>query len=167
MKSLKGERKLKKKSLSIIATASLIASSIIVPTASAQYLEGQEIVETEGLEYHTLIVEDGEFQTISVEEPVEIQKFLQINGVISEITEEMSGNFYVTVDGEEPFGFYIDENTVVLNNLGEEITLEEGMQFTAFVDSSKPMILIYPPRYSPEVVIAHTRRSGYCSIRSI
>lgn len=159
MNSLKGERKMKKKSLSIIAT-SLLATSIIVPTAAAQYIEGQEILDTEGLEYKTLIVDDKGYETISIEEPVEIEKFLQISGTISKITKEVSGNYFVTVDGEEPFGFYFDEKTIILNNLGEKVTLKEGMEFTAFVDSNKPMIMIYPPRYSPEVIIAQTEEVG-------
>ncbi|SOC37543.1 stalk domain-containing protein [Ureibacillus acetophenoni] len=151
---------MKKKSLTIIATASIMASSLIVPTATAQYLEGQEIEETEGLEYKTLIIEDGEFQTISVEENVEILNYIQIEGIITKISEEMSGYYFVTVDSEDPFGFYFDKKTIILNNLGEEVELKEGMQFTAYVDSSKPMTMIYPPRYSPEVIIAQTEEVG-------
>lgn len=151
---------MKKKSLSIIATASIMASSLIVSTASAEYLEGQEIEETEGLEYKTLIIEDGEFETISVEDNVEVPNYLQIDGIISKITKEMSGNYFATVDGEEQFGFYFDEKTIILNNLGEEVELKEGVKFTAFIDSSKPMIMIYPPRYSPEVIIAQTEEVG-------
>lgn len=150
---------MKKKSLSIIAS-SLLATSIIVPTASAQYIEGQEITETEGLEYHTLIVDDSGYETISVEDQVEFERFIQISGTISKITKETSGNYFVTVDGEEPFGFYFDEKTTILNNLGEKVTLKEGMEFTAFVDGNKPMIMIYPPRYSPEVIIAQTEEVG-------
>ncbi len=144
---------MKKTRLSVLATTALLASSIIVPTASAQYLEGQEIKDTEGLEYRTLIAKD-------IEESVENQKFIQINGKINKITKETSGNYYGTVDGDNPFGFYFDESTVILNNHGEKVTLEEGMQFSAYVDSSKPMMMIYPPRYSPEVIIAHTSEVG-------
>lgn len=151
---------MKKKSLTIIATASIMASSLIVPTATAQYLEGQEIEDTEGLEYKTLIIEDGEFQTISVEENVEIPNYIQIEGIITKISEEMSGYYFVTVDSDDPFGFYFDKKTLILNNLGEEVELTEGMQFTAYVDSSKPMTMIYPPRYSPEVIIAQTEEVG-------
>lgn len=140
----------------MLATTVFLASSIIVSTASAQYLEEQEVVDSNGLEYRTLMIEDGDFQTNSVED----QKFVQINGTINEITIETSGNYYVTVDGENPFGFYFNESTVILNNLGEKVTLEKGMQFSAYVDSSKPMMMIYPPRYSPAVIIAHTSEVG-------
>lgn len=150
---------MRKKSLTIIATASLIASSIIVPTASAQYLEGQKNVNTDGQEYKTLILNDEEVQTISIVES-EIQKYLKVEGIISKITEEMSGNSLVTVEGEEPFHFYFNEGTIILNNLGKEVQLKEGMKFTAYIDASKPMILIYPPRYSPEVIIANTEEVG-------
>ena len=151
---------MKYKLLSTFVTASVLAGSIIVPSASAQYIEGQANDETEGLEYKTLIVEEGDFQTISVEDSIVNQKFLQIDGVISKITKETSGYFFVTVEGENPFGFYYDENSMILNNLGEEITLKEGMMFTAFVDSNKPMTMIYPPRYSPDVIIAQTEEVG-------
>lgn len=150
----------KSKSLTMITTAALAASIVVVPTASAQYIEGQPIEDTEGLEYKTLIIED-EVIPISEEAPVEVPNFIQIEGVIGEITKEPSGLSFVSVKTEgEPFYFYFDDKTVILNNVGEEITLKEGMQFTAYVDSSKPMIMIYPPRYSPEVVIVQTEEAG-------
>ncbi|BDH61442.1 hypothetical protein MTP04_15720 [Lysinibacillus sp. PLM2] len=149
-----------KKSLTMITTAALAASIVVVPTASAQYVEGQPIEDTEGLEYKTLIVED-EVKPISEDAPVEVPNFIQIEGVIGEITKEPSGLSFVSVKTEgEPFYFYFDDKTVILNNAGEEVTLKEGMEFTAYVDSSKPMIMIYPPRYSPEVVIVQTEEAG-------
>nr|WP_106778792.1 stalk domain-containing protein [Lysinibacillus timonensis] len=151
---------MKKKSLTLIATTALVASTMIVPTASAQYLEGQPIEDTEGLEYKTTINEDLVNEPISDEEVVQPANFIEVKGTIHEITEDSNGYFYGTVEGDQPFAIYFNEQTVILNNVGEKIELEEGMEFTAFVDSSKPMIMIYPPRYSPEVIIVQTKELG-------
>jgi len=38
------------------------------------------------------------------------------------------------------------------------------MDFTAYVDGNKPMILIYPPQYSPELVIVQTDEIGFAEV---
>lgn len=38
------------------------------------------------------------------------------------------------------------------------------MKFTAYVDSSKPVILIYPPQYAPEVIIVETEEVGFVNV---
>ncbi|MDN4493805.1 stalk domain-containing protein [Ureibacillus aquaedulcis] len=87
--------------------------------------------------------------------------FLKVTGEVNSIKNEPKGNNYATVKaGEREFGFYYNESTMVLNNAGEKVELTEGTEITAFVDSRKSMIMIYPPRYSPEVIIVHSKHPG-------
>src|SRR5690606_10319656 len=100
------------------------------------------------------------FEAIPISEEIHQSKYIEIAGTISKITESQNGQF-ATVDSEEnPFGFYFDDQTIILDNTGKEIELKEGMKFKAYVDSSKPTILIYPPQYSPDVIIVETEELG-------
>ena len=92
---------------------------------------------------------------------VQQMNFFTITGTIIKVTEESTGTFFATVKTEEEeFGFYFDNQTLIFDNTGKEAKLEEGAEFTAYVDSSKPMLMIYPPRYSPDVVIVQTDEPG-------
>lgn len=95
------------------------------------------------------------------EKEIEQQRFIKVSGVITEITEQTSGHFFAKIDDEkEPFGFYFEAGTKVFDNKGKEVLLEEGMEVTVYIDGNKPMIMIYPPQYSPEVVIVQSEDDG-------
>lgn len=87
--------------------------------------------------------------------------YFQVSGTISKISKQENGQFFATIDSEQnPFGFYFDDETLVFDNAGNAVELKEGMKITAFVDGTKPMIMIYPPQYSPDVVIVNTDNPG-------
>ena len=62
------------------------------------------------------------------------------------------------------FNIVVGEETVVVDNTGKRVELKEGMDFTAYVDGNKPMILIYPPQYSPDLVIVQTEEIGFAEV---
>ncbi|SOC19669.1 copper amine oxidase-like protein [Ureibacillus xyleni] len=129
-----------KKTLSILL-CSAIVGTIVSPVAGAEELNPLPVVDEK--------------------EEVRDANFYTIIGTISKITEESNGTFFATVKtAEEEFGFYFNDQTLVFDNTGKEVIIKEGMKFTAYVDSSKPMMMIYPPRYSPDVIIVHTEESG-------
>lgn len=86
--------------------------------------------------------------------------YFEVSGTISKMSKVESG-YLASVESEEnPFDFYINEETLVLDNSGNIAELKEGTKFTAYVDGSKPMIAIYPPRYAPDVIIVQTENPG-------
>lgn len=61
---------------------------------------------------------------------------------------------------DNEYDIIISKDTLILTNTGEQIELKEGQNFTAFVNINKPMITIYPPQYSPEIIIIQTDSKG-------
>lgn len=92
--------------------------------------------------------------------------FIEVTGEIDSIQTETNGNYFATVKtGNGEFGFYYNEHTLVLNNAGEKVVLSKGSEIVAFVDARKSMIMIYPPRYSPEVVIVQSKNPGTVALQ--
>src|SRR5699024_10038882 len=59
-----------------------------------------------------------------------------------------------TLDGkEEQFVLAVNEETLIYDNAGKKTKLKIGDSVSAYTDSNKPMILIFPPQYTHDVVI--------------
>lgn len=126
-----------KKYASILMASALMSSLFLQPAVSAERSED------------------------SVVEAQQQDKFMKVAGEIVSIQTESKGKYYATVKTDkEEFGFYFDDQTLVLNNAGDKVELSKGLEFMAFVDTRKPMIMIYPPRYSPDVIIVQSKNPG-------
>lgn len=87
--------------------------------------------------------------------------FIQLKGKLGKIEKRDNGALFTTIEqGENIFSLVIQEDTLVLDNTGKKADLKEGMSFTAFVNKNKPMLMIYPPQYNPEVVVIETSDMG-------
>lgn len=96
----------------------------------------------------------------------EVENYFTVAGEIKKITEEPSGNYFAAVEnGEQQFGFYFNDTVKVFDNTGKQVELKEGMNITAFVDANNIMLMIYPPRYSPDVVIVQTEQQGTAELQ--
>ena len=80
--------------------------------------------------------------------------FIQTTGKISSI-ESSSGDLkrYYHDSKENPFHFSINDSTIVLDKKGEVVNIKQGDTVTLYIPANQPMIMIYPPLYSPAVVI--------------
>lgn len=80
--------------------------------------------------------------------------FVQVAGKISSSETLTNGliRFY-NDDEENPFSFTLKDSTLVFDKKGNEVELKEGDVVTLYMPSNQPMIMIYPPQYSPAVVI--------------
>ncbi|MFJ8235227.1 stalk domain-containing protein [Ureibacillus sp. NPDC094379] len=129
-----------KKAYSAILATTLICGSVFTVTGAQASTVNAQSVQTE-----------KETKT----------NFLQLAGTVSKIIKNDNGTFLAEFSkGNETHSFTFDEKTIMLDNSGKEVELKEGMKFTAYVDSNKPMILIYPPQYAPEMVIVQTEEAG-------
>lgn len=70
------------------------------------------------------------------------------------------GTLYVADEGDNIFHFYVDDKTLVYDNTGQQVTVEIGDQISLALYTNQPMIMIYPPRYTPAVVIVETDKPG-------
>ncbi len=76
-------------------------------------------------------------------------KYLPFTGVVKEVTE---GDGKITIYLEDKDGkpayFIITKDTYII----DDAEIKAGSTIVGFYDAEKPMIMIYPPRYSVEVV---------------
>lgn len=87
--------------------------------------------------------------------------FKELVGTVTKI-EQLANHlqqFRISKPDNE-YDIIISKDTLILTNTGEQIELKEGQNFTAFVNINKPMITIYPPQYSPEIIIIQTDSKG-------
>ncbi|HZK44079.1 MAG TPA: stalk domain-containing protein [Syntrophomonadaceae bacterium] len=86
-----------------------------------------------------------------VEENLPTSSFESFTGVVQEITPfgttEGVKSFAVETENG-PSNIIISEDTYIVDNA--EITV--GTQIIVFYDANKPMLMIYPPQYNPEVI---------------
>ena len=93
------------------------------------------------------------------------EKFLKLTGTLSSLEKNENRLLYgVNEQQDNVFNIVVGEETVVVDNTGKRVELKEGMTFTAYVDGNKPMILIYPPQYSPDLVIVQTEEVGFAEV---
>ncbi|MGM9944054.1 MAG: stalk domain-containing protein [Lysinibacillus sp.] len=105
-----------------------------------------------------------ENETNKDEEQVQ-ENFLKLTGTLLSLEKNENGLLYGVIEQQDNvFNIVVGEETVVVDNTGKRVELKEGMSFTAYVDSNKPMILIYPPQYSPELVIVQTEEMGFVEV---
>lgn len=110
--------------------------------------------------------------TANAEEPTteseeEVEKapiFIQQTGKVTSVEDVNDGKLFFVKDGENIFHFYVDENTLVYDNTGKEVNLEVGNTVSIHVYGNQPMVLIYPPRYTPSVVIVETEENGFVKV---
>ncbi len=72
-------------------------------------------------------------------------------GTVAEI-----GDMIHVEEGENVFDVNITDDTLILNQKGEKVgkeNIQKGTKISIFADGNKPMIMIYPPRYTADVVV--------------
>jgi len=76
--------------------------------------------------------------------------YLSFTGTVKSIDDGKEGFIRASVESKEglPADFILSENTYYADN----IQIEEGTEITGYYESGRPMILIYPPQYSIDIV---------------
>lgn len=111
-------------------------------------------------EENALEKQENKDDTLEEEIIMEAQKYRQIKGTVTAITSEETKQSFRIKEANDEFDIIITPETVVVDNQGKAIKLEEGQYFTAFIDITKPMILIYPALYAPDVIVIETEEMG-------
>lgn len=79
--------------------------------------------------------------------------FIQQTGNITAVEQRDNAKLFTVGQGDNVFNFYVDDKTLVFDEHGNEVELKIGDTISLYVYADQPMILIYPPQYSPSVVI--------------
>ena len=96
------------------------------------------------------------------EETTEINNpasFVKMQGTIGAVEERKNQTFFSTTDENNPFNFTTDENTLVFDTKGNKVELKKGDKVSIYMHANQPMILIFPPQYSPAVVIVEDEKA--------
>lgn len=98
------------------------------------------------------------------EEADEASNFVKFSGVITDITNDKNQvALTVVTEEDEPTTtiFTLDNNVLLLNGTNAEAVKKEsfqvGQKIDAYYDKNKPMILIYPARVTPEILIVQDK----------
>lgn len=110
-----------------------------------------------------IVVLDDEEQNAS--------NFIKFTGTVKEVTK---GNKEVTLtvetDDDEPqiSMFVLNKDVIALNNASTiEVSIDsfqKGTKVDAYYDKNKPMILIYPPRITPDIIVAHGEKGSLVKV---
>ena len=98
--------------------------------------------------------------TESVEKVEDNAVFVQQTGKVASVEKFNEGKLFYVEDGENLFHFYVDDKTLVYDNTGKAVDVKVGDTISQYTYANQPMILIYPPRYTPSVVIVQTDAMG-------
>lgn len=125
-------------------SALLIGGAVVAPTASAN--EGEAVVTN---------ATDNNEQNPQVQ-PI----FIKVAGTIENVEKREDSTYYTVKEDENTNVFVVNDDTLVFDNTGKEIKLQKGDKVTAYTYANKPMLMIYPPQYNPEVIIVETKEMG-------
>jgi len=125
-------------------SALLIGGAVVAPTASAN--EGEAVVTN---------ATDNNEQNPQVQ-PI----FIKIAGTIENVEKREDSTYYTVKEDEDTNVFVVNNDTLVFDNTGKEVKLQKGDKVTAYTYANKPMLMIYPPQYNPEVIIVETKEMG-------
>ncbi|TDY05528.1 UNVERIFIED_CONTAM: copper amine oxidase-like protein [Lysinibacillus xylanilyticus] len=125
-------------------SALLIGGAVVAPTASAN--EGEAVVTN---------ATDNNEQNPQVQ-PI----FIKITGTIENVEKREDSTYYTVKEDENTNVFVVNDDTLVFDNTGKEVKLQKGDKVTAYTYANKPMLMIYPPQYNPEVIIVETKEMG-------
>jgi len=129
-------------------SALLIGGAIVAPTASAN--EGEAVVTN---------------ATDNKEQNPQVQPtFIKIAGIIENVEKREDATYYTVKENENTNVFVVNDETLVFDNTGKEVKLQKGDQITAYTYANKPMLMIYPPQYNPEVIIVETKEMGIVEV---
>ncbi|WP_153723333.1 stalk domain-containing protein [Sporosarcina cascadiensis] len=98
------------------------------------------------------------------EEVQEQMSFIKVEGTIDSVEKNSDVTLYTLKNGEETNVLAVMKDTLVFDNTGKEAELKKGDQVTAYTDADKPMLMIYPPQYSPDAVIVETDQTGFTAV---
>jgi hypothetical protein len=96
------------------------------------------------------IQENQEAEEIAVEPAVPFSFYTSFTGTVKSIEEGNEGTIKVYLEDKDnsPAYFVLTEQTYYV----DDVKIEAGKEITGYYESGKPMIMIYPPQYSIDIV---------------
>lgn len=102
--------------------------------------------------------------TEGVQETMKQSAFVQQTGKVTAVENFGEGKLFIVDQQDNLFHFYVDEKTLVFDNTGKKVDVKVGDTISLSIYANQPMIMIYPPRYTPPVVIVQTEQAGFVKV---
>ena len=93
------------------------------------------------------------------------KRYKLLDVTVKEIETLEDGTLFLTFKDEQgPYNIRVPQNTVIVDNDGEAIELQQGQAIQAVVLSNKPMMAIFPPQYAPDLIVVQTTKKGFLKL---
>lgn len=146
-----------------------VDNETILENTEGEKVERQDLSGKELIVFYTMSTKSIPAQTnpskivaISSIEAEDTSNFMKFEGVITEITNDKNQlALTVVAEEDEPITtiFTLDKNVLFYNGTNAAQVKKEsfqiGQKVEAYYDKNKPMILIYPARITPEILVVH------------
>ena len=148
-----------------------VESGTILENTEGEKIERKDLSGNELIVFYKMATKSIPAQTtpskivaISSIEVEDTTNFMKFSGVIKEITNDKDQlALRVETQEDEPITtiFTLDKNVLFFNGTNAETVKREsfqvGQKIDAFYDKNKPMLLIYPARITPDLLVAHEK----------
>lgn len=98
------------------------------------------------------------------EERLIAPNFISVSGIIDSKEVRGEATYYFSKEMDNPFYIVVSKDTLVFDNEGNALELKVGDSITAHMYANTSMIAIYPPQYSPKVVIVDTGSASLATV---
>lgn len=136
----------------------ILALSMLTSTAGFAFANDSKTIEP-----IKMIEEKQEIMPIS--EVIKTSQFATFTGEVKEIKDfnDSDESQFISLENEdgEIANVILKSDTYVIN----DSKIEEGSTITAFYDVDKPMIMIYPPQYTAEVITVENEETENVNIK--
>lgn len=146
-----------------------VDNETILENTEGEKVERQDLSGKELIVFYTMSTKSIPAQTnpskivaISSIDAEDTSNFMKFEGVITEITNDKNQlALTVVAEEDEPITtiFTLDKNVLFYNGTNAAQVKKEsfqiGQKVEAYYDKNKPMILIYPARITPEILVVH------------
>jgi hypothetical protein len=94
------------------------------------------------------------------------QGYKKLAGIVTSLTKHENGQATFEVEEVDGNSYRINvfDTNIVFDTHGVHVFLEEGQVFQAFVSYRKPMILIHPPQYAPDLIVVESEELGFVEV---
>ncbi|MFE8697243.1 stalk domain-containing protein [Cytobacillus sp. FJAT-53684] len=145
------------KRLSALVTATLI-TGLVIGTNSA-FAQAQSTENN-----HGSLTGQEEIQS------VDSTNFMKFSGLITEVQKDKESITLIVENQEDSLEMHFplsDEVLIFDSETTEGIEkgkLAKGLNISAYYDKNKPMVMIYPPRVTPEIIVVNGKEKGQVKI---
>ncbi|WP_313799943.1 copper amine oxidase N-terminal domain-containing protein [Cytobacillus sp.] len=103
-------------------------------------------------------------------QPVDSTDFMEFSGLITDVKKDKDFLTLIVENKDKSLEmhFPLSDNVLLFNSDTTEAfdkdQLVKGLTITAYYDKNKPMIMIYPPRTTPEIIVVNGKNRGQVKV---